>query len=188
MGWVVNATPWSLYPRERDPVSIVWGGWVAPGPVWTGAKNFARSGKRFPDRAACSELLYRLSYSDPHIFCYYLYPFVYSTDIFHYYIQFSFFIGLKKISLVGVDGIVLVGRSIGILWTRWWILGSYKTRGVFWLTEEQIAFREGLPPVLFIPIMYSSLSSPVFIHITLYSFSIPCTNRCAVLQTDRHAE
>ena len=22
-GWVVNATPWPLYPRERDPVTIV---------------------------------------------------------------------------------------------------------------------------------------------------------------------
>ena len=36
MGWVVNATPWSLYPRERDPVPNVQG-W-APGPVWTGAE------------------------------------------------------------------------------------------------------------------------------------------------------
>jgi hypothetical protein len=33
MGWLVNATPRPLYPRERDPVPIVQeAGWV-PGPV-----------------------------------------------------------------------------------------------------------------------------------------------------------
>ena len=41
MGWVVNATPRSLYFRERDPLPVVqevgWG----PGPVWTGVKNLA---------------------------------------------------------------------------------------------------------------------------------------------------
>ena len=38
-GWVVNATPRSLYPRERDPVPAVQeAGWV-PGPVWTGTEN-----------------------------------------------------------------------------------------------------------------------------------------------------
>jgi hypothetical protein len=88
---------------------------VAPGSVWTGAENLACNGKLSLGRPARSELPYRLSYSDPHIFCYYLYPFAYSTDIFHYYIQFSFFMGLKEISLVGVDGIVLVGRSVGLL-------------------------------------------------------------------------
>ena len=36
---VVNATPWSLYPRERDTVHIAQEvGW-ASGPVWTVAKN-----------------------------------------------------------------------------------------------------------------------------------------------------
>jgi hypothetical protein len=39
MGWVVNATPRPLYPRERDPVPFVqemgWG----PGPAWSGAEN-----------------------------------------------------------------------------------------------------------------------------------------------------
>jgi len=41
MGWVVNATPRPLYPRETDPVPIVQeAGWV-PGPVWTGAESLA---------------------------------------------------------------------------------------------------------------------------------------------------
>jgi hypothetical protein len=28
MGWVVNATARPLYPREKEPISIVIGGWV----------------------------------------------------------------------------------------------------------------------------------------------------------------
>jgi hypothetical protein len=45
MGWVVNTTPQPFYPRERDPVPIVYkeAGW-APGPVWTGAENLAPPG------------------------------------------------------------------------------------------------------------------------------------------------
>jgi hypothetical protein len=39
MEWVVNATPRPLYPREGDPVPIVYvAGW-APGPVGTGAES-----------------------------------------------------------------------------------------------------------------------------------------------------
>ena len=34
--WVVDATPWQLYPRERDPVPIVQEAGWAPVPVWTG--------------------------------------------------------------------------------------------------------------------------------------------------------
>jgi hypothetical protein len=34
----------------------------APGPVWTGVENLARTGIRSPDPAARSESLYRLSY------------------------------------------------------------------------------------------------------------------------------
>jgi hypothetical protein len=34
-GWMVNATPRPLYPRERDPVPIVYEAGWAPGPVWT---------------------------------------------------------------------------------------------------------------------------------------------------------
>ena len=43
MGWVVNATPRLLYPRERDPVPIVQEAGWATGPVWTGAENLAPS-------------------------------------------------------------------------------------------------------------------------------------------------
>ena len=39
-------------------------GW-APGLVWTGAKNLAPTGIRYPDRPARSESLYRLSYRGP---------------------------------------------------------------------------------------------------------------------------
>jgi hypothetical protein len=41
-----------LYPREM----------LAPGSVWTCAKNLAPTGIRFPDRPARSQSLYRLSY------------------------------------------------------------------------------------------------------------------------------
>jgi len=36
-------------PRER-PGTYCTGGWVAPGPVWTGAENLAPTDIRFPDR------------------------------------------------------------------------------------------------------------------------------------------
>ena len=65
MGWVVNATPRPLYPRERDPVPIVQEAGWAPGQVWKGAENLACSGIRSPDRPARSGSLYRLSYLDP---------------------------------------------------------------------------------------------------------------------------
>jgi hypothetical protein len=61
MGWVGNATPRSLYPRERYPVPIVQEAGWAPGPFWTYAENFARTGIRFPSRPVRSEWLYRLS-------------------------------------------------------------------------------------------------------------------------------
>ena len=40
-------------------------GWV-PGPVWTGAENFAPTGIRSPDRPARNQSLYRLSYPVNH--------------------------------------------------------------------------------------------------------------------------
>jgi hypothetical protein len=43
MGWVVNATPRPLYPRERPGIHYI-GGWVAPEPVWTSAKTSPPSG------------------------------------------------------------------------------------------------------------------------------------------------
>jgi hypothetical protein len=54
-GSLVTATPWPLYPQERDSVPIVQEvGW-APGPVWTVAENLASTGIRSPDRPARSE-------------------------------------------------------------------------------------------------------------------------------------
>jgi len=44
MGWVVNATPRPLYPRERGPVPIVPQTEWSPGPVWTGALYLAPGG------------------------------------------------------------------------------------------------------------------------------------------------
>jgi hypothetical protein len=38
---------------------------VAPGPVWTGAENFAFIGTQSPKRPARTESLYRLSYPGP---------------------------------------------------------------------------------------------------------------------------
>jgi len=59
MGWVVNATPRMLYPRERP--GILWEAGWAPGPVWTGAEYVATMGIRSADRPSRSESLYRMS-------------------------------------------------------------------------------------------------------------------------------
>jgi hypothetical protein len=69
MGWVVNATPRLLYPRERDPVPIVQEAGWAPGPVWTVAENLAPTGILTPDHPARSESLYRLSYAGSRNYC-----------------------------------------------------------------------------------------------------------------------
>ena len=54
--------PAALYPRERHGTQCT-GGWVGgPVPVWTGVENLAPTGIRSPDRAACSQSLYLLSY------------------------------------------------------------------------------------------------------------------------------
>ena len=47
MGWVVNATPRPLYPRERYRVPIVQEAGWAPGQVWTRAENLAPTGISF---------------------------------------------------------------------------------------------------------------------------------------------
>jgi len=64
MGWVVNATPRPLYPRDRRGTHCI-GGWVGPRPVWTGAENLAPTGIPSPDRPARSDSLYQLSYPGP---------------------------------------------------------------------------------------------------------------------------
>ena len=56
--------PAALPPR-KTPVPTCIGGWIAPGPVWTDAKNLAPIGIRSTDRPALSKSLYRISYPDP---------------------------------------------------------------------------------------------------------------------------
>ena len=53
-------TPAAL-PLVRPGVHCI-GGWVVPGPVWTGAENLARTELRSPDRLARRESLFRLCY------------------------------------------------------------------------------------------------------------------------------
>jgi hypothetical protein len=71
MVWVANATLRPLYPQERDPVPIVKEAGWASGPVWTGQEYLASTGIRSPDRPACIESLYRLSYLGPLHYEYY---------------------------------------------------------------------------------------------------------------------
>ena len=67
MGWVVNATPQTLYYRDREPARIVQRAGWAPGPVWRGAENLAPpTGILSLDLPARIESLYRLSYPDSH--------------------------------------------------------------------------------------------------------------------------
>jgi hypothetical protein len=56
-----------LYIRGRNPVSIVQGDGLAPGPVWMGARDLAppSTGIRSPGRAALNKSLYRLRYRGP---------------------------------------------------------------------------------------------------------------------------
>jgi hypothetical protein len=65
MGWVVNATPWPLYPREREPVLILHEACWVPGLLWTGAENLTHTGIRSRDRPYRRGSLYRLHYSGP---------------------------------------------------------------------------------------------------------------------------
>jgi len=57
VGVAVNATPWQLYLRERDPVPIVQEAVWDPGAVWTGAENLAPIAIRFPNSPGRSESL-----------------------------------------------------------------------------------------------------------------------------------
>ena len=50
---------------QEGPGTHCIGGWVAPGPVCTGAENLAPTGIRSPDLPTRSESLYQLSYPGP---------------------------------------------------------------------------------------------------------------------------
>ena len=65
LGWLVNATPRPLYPRERDPVAIVQEAGCAQGPSGRVRKISSPPGFDPQDSQAHSESLYRLSYPCP---------------------------------------------------------------------------------------------------------------------------
>ena len=78
--WVFNTTPRPLYLQERPGTHCTGAGW-GPEPVWTGAKNLALTGIRSPDRPACSESLYRLSYPSPlYIYILHIY-YIYTLEV-----------------------------------------------------------------------------------------------------------
>jgi len=81
-GWGVSVTPRPLFTPRKDPVPIVQKAGWNPGPVWTGAENFASTGIRSPDRPACSQSLtpitlpgplpfvsFKICGSDTHMYC-----------------------------------------------------------------------------------------------------------------------
>jgi hypothetical protein len=74
-GWVVNATPRPLCPRERPGTHCI-GGWGGGQDRFgTGAENLAPppTGIRSSDRRASSESPYQLSYPRPRFFSEYEY-------------------------------------------------------------------------------------------------------------------
>ena len=59
--WVVSSAPRPHFTPGKDPVPFLQeAGWT-PGPVWTGEKSRPNRDS-IPDRPACSQSLYRLSY------------------------------------------------------------------------------------------------------------------------------
>ena len=66
-GWVVSCTPRPHFTTGKDPVPVLQEAGWAPGPVWTGEKSRLHQDS-IPDRPACNQLLYQLSYR-AHTFC-----------------------------------------------------------------------------------------------------------------------
>ena len=60
-GRVVSSTPRPHFTPGKDPVPILQEAGCSPGPVWTGGKSRPHRDS-IPDRPACSQSLYRLSY------------------------------------------------------------------------------------------------------------------------------
>ena len=63
-GWGLTPSTGSFI-SGYDPVSIILVAVLALRPVWTGAKNVALIGIRFPDRLTRSKPIYRLQYRSP---------------------------------------------------------------------------------------------------------------------------
>ena len=68
-GWGVSVTPRPLFTPGKDQVPILQEAGWAPGPVGTGAENLGPTGIRSPDRPACSQSVYRLSYPARNMDC-----------------------------------------------------------------------------------------------------------------------
>ena len=60
-GRVVNSTPRPHFTPGKHPAPILHEAGWAPGPVWTGGK-YSPHRDSIPERPACSQSLYRLSY------------------------------------------------------------------------------------------------------------------------------
>jgi len=60
-GWMFISTPRPHFTPGKNPVPIVQEAGWAPGPVWMGGKSRPHRDS-IPDRPACSQSLYRLSY------------------------------------------------------------------------------------------------------------------------------
>ena len=58
---MVSSTPRPHFTPRKEPVPILQKAGWAPGPVWTGGKSRPHRNS-IPDRPACSQSLYRLSY------------------------------------------------------------------------------------------------------------------------------
>jgi hypothetical protein len=65
LGWVVNATPRPIDPRERPSTHCI-GGWVGPRAGLDGYEKYRPHGNSIPRPSALSQSLYRLSHPDPH--------------------------------------------------------------------------------------------------------------------------
>ena len=87
MGVGVSSTPRPLYPRER-PGTHCKGGWVGPRAGLDGCGKPRPTEIRSPDRPACSESLYRLSYRGRHMWLRF-YLFIFKFLSFYIYSQFS---------------------------------------------------------------------------------------------------
>jgi len=85
-GWVVSSTPRPHFTPRKDPVPILQEGGWAPEPVWTDGKSRPHQ-DWIPDRPACSQSLYRLSYPADFgkymqsIFLLIYVPLLYSADV-----------------------------------------------------------------------------------------------------------
>ena len=76
---MVSSTPRLLFTHRKDPVPIVQEAEWAPGPVWTGGRS-RRHRDSIPDRPACSQSLYRLSYRGHNVFVLYSILFIHSSS------------------------------------------------------------------------------------------------------------